>query len=821
MRRFLSISLLLSTFLAGSIGSAQQASTTGVPNLIRYSGTLKDAQGAVPSEKTLGVTFAIYKQQDGGAPIWQETQNVTPEASGQYSVVLGGTTATGLPGDLFSQQEQRWLGVQVQGQTEQARVLLVAVPYAFEAVEAQRLAGHSATEFVTSDTLQSAVQQQLQQQPVVVTNFTAQPGTGTKALSQGPTNFTGATADQIVGVTQTGTGAGVSSSAPNEALVGTATAASGQSYGLYGIANGTGGIAVKGLANSPKGATNGVNGEVSSPAGIAGVFNNDAGGQILSGQNNGIEEFSVDGSGNVKAAGTFTGTSFTGSFTGSGAGLTGIPFSGLSGTLLPGQLSGAYPNALTLANGANIFTGSFTGSGAGLTGILFSQLGGILGSSQFSGSYGNAVTLSNAANTYYGNGSHLSGVVAGPGSPFYIQNGASLQSGANFNISGSGSANSFNSATTYQIGGSVVLGIGSAADQNVFLGVGAGVVNVAGTGKFNTFSGYQAGNSNTTGTSNTFSGYQAGKSNNTGISNTFSGYQAGKSNTSGKYNTFSGGSAGASNTMGSYNTFSSYGAGSSNTMGSYNTFSSYGAGSLNTTGNYNTYSGYAAGFFNTTGNNNTFYGVNAGLNNTSSNNTFVGYQAGLNNKTGSSDIYIGSEGPVSGTESNAIRIGDPSAQSTAYIAGVFGVTSPSGIAVYINSNGQLGTLTSSLRFKEQVRDMGDSTNALMKLRPVTFFYKPEYSKGERTLQYGLIAEEVAKVYPELVAYDSDGQPYTVRYQYLAIMLLNEVQKQYGRAQAEAKVITAQEQKIEELEQRLSRLEGLVRAQVQTVARERE
>src|SRR5271157_1515139 len=774
MRRFLSISLLLSTFLVGSIGSAQQASTTAVPNLIRYSGTLKDAQGAVPSEKTLGVTFAIYKQQDGGAPVWQETQNVTPEASGQYSVVLGGTTATGLPGDLFSQQEQRWLGVQVQGQTEQARVLLVAVPYAFEAVEAQRLAGHSATEFVTSDKLQSAVQQQLQQQPVVVTNFTAQPGTGTKALSQGPTNFTGATADQIVGVTQTGTGAGVNSSAPNNALFGTATATSGQSYALYGIANGTGGIGVKGLANSPTGATNGVNGEVSSLAGIAGVFNNDAGGQILSGKNNGIEKFSVDGSGNVKAAGTFTGAAFTGS----GAGLTGIPFSGVSGTLLPGQFGGAYVKMVTLSNVGNLFTGSFTGSGAGLTGILFSQLGGILGNSQFIGSYSNAVTLSNTSNMYYGNGSHLSGVVAGPGSPFYIQNGASQQSGANFNISGSGSANSFNSATTYQIGGSGVLGIGSANDQNVFLGVGAGAVNVAGTGKFNMFSGYQAGNSNTTGTSNTFSGYQAGKS-----------------NTSGKYNTFSGGSAGVSNTM-----------------GSNNTFSSYGAGSLNTTGNYNTFSGYAAGFFNTAGNNNTFFGANAGLNNTSSNNTFVGYQAGLNNTTGSNDIYIGNGGP--GTESNAIRIGDLSVQNTAYMAGVFGVTSSSGIPVYINSNGQLGTLTSSLRFKEQVRDMGDSTNALMKLRPVTFFYKPEYSKGERTLQYGLIAEEVAAVYPELVAYDSEGQPYTVRYQYLATMLLNEVQKQYGRAQAEAKVITAQEQKIEELEQRLSRLEGLVRAQAQ-------
>jgi len=113
--------------------------------------------------------------------------------------------------------------------------------------------------------------------------------------------------------------------------------------------------------------------------------------------------------------------------------------------------------------------------------------------------------------------------------------------------------------------------------------------------------------------------------------------------------------------------------------------------------------------------------------------------------------------------------------------------------------------------------MGDSTSGLMKLRPVTFLYKPEYDKGERTLQYGLIVEAVAKVYPELVAYDNDGQPYSVRYQYLITMLLHEAQKQYHRAEAEAKVITAQEQKIDELEQRLSRLERLIGNQVQTVA----
>ena len=150
------------------------------------------------------------------------------------------------------------------------------------------------------------------------------------------------------------------------------------------------------------------------------------------------------------------------------------------------------------------------------------------------------------------------------------------------------------------------------------------------------------------------------------------------------------------------------------------------------------------------------------------------------------------------------------------------VSSPNA-PVLVDSTGHLGTMTSSLRFKEQIADMGDSTTALMKLRPVTFLYKPEYAKGDRTLQYGLIAEEVAKVYPELVAYDKDGQPYTVRYQYLSTMLLNEVQKQYRRAEAQAELIKAQQQEIADLKQqlqlqnaalqeRVSRLEALARVE---------
>jgi hypothetical protein len=130
--------VLLCSLVLTSAASSQTTPITSVPNLIRYVGALKDAQGA-PVSSIVAVTFAIYKQQDGGAPVWQETQNVTPDATGQYSVLLGSTTPTGLPADLFSQEEQRWLGVQVQGQPEEPRSLLVSVPYALKAHEAETL----------------------------------------------------------------------------------------------------------------------------------------------------------------------------------------------------------------------------------------------------------------------------------------------------------------------------------------------------------------------------------------------------------------------------------------------------------------------------------------------------------------------------------------------------------------------------------------------------------------------------------------------------------------------------------------------------------
>ena len=123
----------------------------------------------------------------------------------------------------------------------------------------------------------------------------------------------------------------------------------------------------------------------------------------------------------------------------------------------------------------------------------------------------------------------------------------------------------------------------------------------------------------------------------------------------------------------------------------------------------------------------------------------------------------------------------------------------------MNSSGQLGTITSSLRFKDDVADMGEATDGLMKLRPVTFRYKAGVDDGSRLLQYGLVAEEVAKVYPNLVQYDDKGQPFTVRYHMINAMLLNEVQKQHGTIEEQKAQLQEQDARIRKLEALVSRL----------------
>ena len=308
---------------------------------------------------------------------------------------------------------------------------------------------------------------------------------------------------------------------------------------------------------------------------------------------------------------------------------------------------------------------------------------------------------------------------------------------------------------------------------------------------------------------------------------------------------------------GTENVFVGVGAGTVNAGGLDNTFVGENAGRLSANSTANTFVGQMAGFQNSgienvcvgqeacqnnpAGIRNTMVGEGAGLGSiTGSNNTFVGWSAGTGTTNGDNNIYVGSGAGV-GSESNTTRIG--TSQTAVYIAGITPPPDPSVNAVcVVPSSGRLWyaaansfCVSSSRRFKEQIADMGDSTSKLLQLRPVTFFYKAQYDDGSHLLQYGLIAEEVAKVYPEMAAYEKDGTPYTVRYQMLTPMLLNEFQKEHSvvmaqqkELQSELQQIKAQRQEIDglklqlqqqnaSLQERLTKLESYVATQMKTAS----
>lgn len=259
-----------------------------------------------------------------------------------------------------------------------------------------------------------------------------------------------------------------------------------------------------------------------------------------------------------------------------------------------------------------------------------------------------------------------------------------------------------------------------------------------------------------------------------------------------------------------------------NTSGSDNAASGYNAMVFNTTGSFNTATGAFALGPNTTGNNNTADGWAAlGNNTTGSNNIAIGYGAG-SNVSNSNNIEIGNVGASSDT--GTIRIGcttncAPGApQTSAFIAGIYRMaTGLAGVSVVVDANGQLGTVSSSRRYKEDIKDMGIASDGLMRLRPVTFRYKKPLDDGSKPVQYGLIAEEVAEVYPDLVARSADGQIETVKYQLLYPMLLNELQKQNVTIAAQKEHIAAQDQRIQTLEERLAKVEAALSGSTVTAA----
>jgi trimeric autotransporter adhesin len=368
--------MLCCLFVAGCLfrAVAQESSIPGssniiVPPFVRFSGVLTDLKGN-PLTGVVGVTFSLYTDSQGSVPVWTEVQNVHPDNTGHYSVMLGSEKSSGLPTDIFVSGQGHWLGVQPEGQAEQTRVLLLSVPYALKAADAETLGGKPASAYLlnpqptagvpvsaqsnstaavkSSNTSNSAITPSFSGSGTTnfIPRWTSSTNLGNSVIFQSTAGNLGigtttpaATLDiqksTGVRVTASGNGvavfgnatvasgtgkgvAGYTSSTGGTGVAGAATATTGNTQGVLGWSYSTSGTGVQGQAKAPSGNTLGVEGTIfsstgvgvqgdgngigvqgltSNSSGIAGVFNNTGGGKVLSGQVNGNELFSVNGSG--------------------------------------------------------------------------------------------------------------------------------------------------------------------------------------------------------------------------------------------------------------------------------------------------------------------------------------------------------------------------------------------------------------------------------------------------------------------------------------------------------------------------------------------
>jgi hypothetical protein len=375
---------------------------------------------------------------------------------------------------------------------------------------------------------------------------------------------------------------------------------------------------------------------------------------------------------------------------------------------------------------------------------------------------------------------------------------------------GSNTTGSSNTAT-----GLLALAGNGTGSQNTATGVGA--LNVNSTGSNNTANGAGAlqGNNaddntatgafalqnNLTGVENTATGFGA-LQNNRASNNTANGANALNANRNGSFNTANGAGALQNNAAGN-NTANGADALFSNTTGRFNTATGANALFSNTTALNNTANGQSALSSNTTGGFNTAAGGNAlHRNTTGGSNIALGFNAGGNLTTGSNNIDIGAVG-VAG-DAGKIRIGNQGTQNGTFIAGISGATVASGVGVIVGSNGQLGTVVSSGRFKEAIKPMDKASEAILALEPVTFRYKKELDP-DGIPQFGLVAEQVEKANPDLVARNAEGKVYTVRYEAVNAMLLNEFLKEHRKVVNQETRLSAQEALIAQQQKQIETL----------------
>ncbi len=430
-----SSSVLIVTFFASLLAltpataQTQPESAPGaVPRLIRLNGTLSAAE-LKPGGGLVGVELAIYKEETGGVALWSEIQNVEPDSTGHFTVLLGSTKNGGLPPDVLGFGEPRWLSVTPVGGQAQPPVLLVSVPYALRAEEAVRIAGSPASDFVRKGDLTDSVREAIRTiQPEAAT------GHATPNASSGPTTFTGSTTNQIVSVQQTGTGKaivataasgiGTNSTGGTTGVYGTATAAtgigvrgSGVTAGVYGSASSATGIGVQGVATNTSGKSTGVSGISASAAGtgvsgkgsafgVTGTAAN-AGGIGVMGTSTDIasingNDFGVQGIANDSTGAGVNGTNKA--LTGNAWGISGNSSSTSTSAAAINGFEGASMGQVYGVSGGTNSSGSFAAGVNGYEGATTGQVFGVNGGTNSTGN-GSAAVNGNegaTAGTVYG-----------------------------------------------------------------------------------------------------------------------------------------------------------------------------------------------------------------------------------------------------------------------------------------------------------------------------------------------------------------------------------------------------------------------------------
>jgi Chaperone of endosialidase len=811
--------MALLVLTCGIVGHAQQAAPSGavsvtVPRMMRFSGTVTDTRGKAMSG-VAGITFSIYKEQQGGAALWMETQNVNLDSTGHYTTLLGSTKPEGLPQDLFTSGEARWVEVQVQEQPESRRVLLLSVPYALKAADAETVGGLPASAFVLAAPSNNVGNGPTSPASSASTQNVLTPGTITGSGTPGfLPDFTGAATIGNSAVFQSGTSPtariGINTSTPTTNL------------------DVNGGAAVRGTFSLPAtGTATSASGKKSEPENLAAsAFNSGTGAAVtqtfqLTAEPVGNNTATPSGSLNLlfgqgvstpaetglkissKGILTFaTGQPFPGAGTVksvlSGAGLTGGPITNV-GTL--SIASAGVTNAMLANPSLTIHAG---------TDLLGGGLVSLGGSTTLNVDTSKVPQL-NTPNTFTGNQTVNGNISAGAGniSAWNI-------SAINTVTSGGGG---------YYIGPDLFAWGATQPYDNVLLGFTGNTSLQAGGGGGNTATGFRAFASDTL-------GYQ----------NTSSGYYALNANTQGNQNVADGAQALALNTLGSNNTAIGHSALYGGT-GNYNTAIGHSALYSNGTGNYNTAIGYQAGTVSLGGlTNATAIGALATV--TASNSVVLGSIKGVQAAAADTNVGIGTTAPaarlhIGPANSTGLRIEGPNSAGTGTFAaslGGFGDFNIDAVGIVagrfsVKENGHvnIGLVTvprilsvgqflghpiadgwdtySSRRWKTNIQTLNGALGKVEQLRGVSYDLK---DSGKH--QIGVIAEEVGAVVPEVVTWEKNGKDaQSVDYSRLTALLIEATKEQQTLICQQQQRIQAQEARLKIQQAQIGELTREVRA----------